>query len=90
MTFCGSGGRICWRCVAWNAAILVDLGIAERAKAGRSCWTNGEDGFMVELAAVVNMRWAAMGAWQACRRRPGRTIEAIAAVRILSTGSGEV
>lgn len=79
LIFWGSGGRICWRWVAWKAAILVDLGIAERARAGRSFWTNGEVCLMDELVMVENMRWEAAGLWRPCLSRPGRIIEAIAA-----------
>jgi hypothetical protein len=79
MTFCGSGGRICWRWVAWKAAILVDLGAAVRAKAGRSCWANGDICLMEELLKVENMRWVVAGLAMLCLSKPGRMREAIIA-----------
>ena len=56
----------------------VDFGIAERWKAGRSCWASGR--LTVEFVTVDSMRCEAAGFAQACLRRPGRMIEAIAIV----------
>lgn len=65
------------RWVAWKAATRVDWGMAERWKAGRSCWASGR--FMVEVA-VDSMRCEAVGWAQACLKRVGRIMEAIAVV----------
>jgi hypothetical protein len=53
----------------------VDLGMAERWKAGRSCWASGR---LTELVTVDSMRCGVTGFWTACLMKLGRIVEAIA------------
>lgn len=68
--FWGSGGRIWLRCVAWKAAMRVDLGTAERWRAGRRWWATDR---VEDVVKVESMR----GAAKTCLAREGRMREAI-------------
>jgi len=56
----------------------VDVGMAERWKAGRSCWASGR--LRGELVTVDSARCEAAGSFAACLSRLGRMMEAIGQV----------
>ena len=73
--FCGSGGRICFLCDAWNAATRVEF------------WKAGLNWAMAALGRTkADMtRCEAVGAW---RKTEGRMRDAIAVVVVVQVRGG--